>query len=178
VVNIRSAAIEAYIQRKEIVRSLVLTYTLLGPWGEIIVKGVVDTGAKVNIMSLEVAQDLGLVTQEAEIGMRTATGHKFEFKEKADRVAINIRGIQNYTEFFLISGRRDQVLLGMPFISKTRLTLSHPTEDGHPLLAVFSREGERRALAPVSSYLLDAKEIEEKTVPPMMVLEPPSTSGN
>ena len=55
VVNIRSAAIEAYIQRKEIVRSPVLTCTLSGPWGEIIVKGVVDTGAEVNIMSLEVA---------------------------------------------------------------------------------------------------------------------------
>jgi len=31
VVNIRSAAIEAYIQRKEIIRSLVLTYILSGP---------------------------------------------------------------------------------------------------------------------------------------------------
>jgi hypothetical protein len=45
-------------------------------------------------------------------------------------------------------------------------------------LAVFSREGGRRALVLVSSYLLDAKEIEEKTVPPIIVLEPPSTSEN
>jgi hypothetical protein len=70
------------------------------------------------------------------------------------------------------------VLLGIPFISKTQLTLSHSTEDGHPLLAVFSREGGRRALVLVSSYLLDAKEIEEKTVPPIIVLEPSSTSEN
>jgi hypothetical protein len=110
--------------------------------------------------------------------MYITIGHKFEFKGKADCIIINIRGIQNYIEFFLISGWRDQVLLGMPFISKTRLTLSHLTEDGHPLLAVFSGEGGRRALAPVSSYLLDAKEIEGKTVPPVMVPEPPPTLEN
>jgi hypothetical protein len=45
-------------------------------------------------------------------------------------------------------------------------------------LAVFSREEERRALALVNSYLLDAKEIEEKTIPPVIVLEPSSTSEN
>jgi hypothetical protein len=39
--------------------------------------------------------------------MRTITDYKFEFKRKADRITINIKGIQNYTEFFLISGRRD-----------------------------------------------------------------------
>jgi hypothetical protein len=70
------------------------------------------------------------------------------------------------------------VLLGMPFISKTQLTLSHLIEDGYPLLAVFSGEGGRRALALVSSYLLDAKEIEGKTVLPVIVLEPPSTLEN
>jgi hypothetical protein len=66
----------------------------------------------------------------------------------------------------------------MPFISKTQLTLSHLIEDGYPLLVVFSREGGRRALALVSSYLLDAKEIKEKTIPPVMVLEPPPTLEN
>jgi hypothetical protein len=70
------------------------------------------------------------------------------------------------------------VLLGMPFISKTRLTLSYLMEDGYPLLAVFNREGGRRALALVSSYLLDTKEIKEKTIPPIIVLEPPFTSEN
>jgi hypothetical protein len=66
----------------------------------------------------------------------------------------------------------------MPFISKTQLTLSHLIEDGHPLLVVFSREGRRRALALVSSYLLDAKEIKEKTIPLIIVLEPPPTLEN
>jgi hypothetical protein len=70
------------------------------------------------------------------------------------------------------------VLLGMPFISKTQLTLSHLIKDGHPLLVVFNREGGRKALALVSSYLLDTKEIEEKTIPPIIVLEPPPTSKN
>jgi hypothetical protein len=70
------------------------------------------------------------------------------------------------------------VLLGMPFISKTQLTLSHLIEDGHPLLVVFNREGGRRALALVSSYFLNAKEIKEKTIPPIIVLEPPPTSEN
>jgi len=70
------------------------------------------------------------------------------------------------------------VLLGMPFISKTQLTLSHLIEDGHPLLVVFNREGERRALILVNSYLLDAKEIKEKTILFIIVLEPPSTSEN
>jgi hypothetical protein len=110
--------------------------------------------------------------------MRTVIGYKFEFKRKADRVAIDIKGIQNYTEFFLISGRRDQVLLRMPFISKTRLTLSYPTEDGHLLLTVFNREGGRRASIPMSSYLLDVKETEGKTVPLIIVPEPLSTTEN
>ena len=66
----------------------------------------------------------------------------------------------------------------MPFISKTQLTLSHLIKDGYPLLAVFNREGGRRALALVSSYLLDAKEIKGKTIPPIIVLEPPLTSEN
>jgi hypothetical protein len=43
---------------------------------------------------------------------------------------------------------------------------------------VFNREGGRRALALVSSYLLDAKEIKGKTVPLIIVLEPPSTLEN
>jgi hypothetical protein len=70
------------------------------------------------------------------------------------------------------------VLLGMPFISKTQLTLSHLIEDGHPLLAVFSGEKERRALALVSNYLLNTKEIKEKTIPLIIVLEPPPTLEN
>jgi hypothetical protein len=43
---------------------------------------------------------------------------------------------------------------------------------------VFSGEEGRRALALVSSYLLDAKEIEEKTIPPIIVLKPPFTLEN
>jgi hypothetical protein len=70
------------------------------------------------------------------------------------------------------------VLLGISFISKTQLTLSYLIEDGYPLLAVFSREGGRRASALVSSYLLDAKEIKGKTVLLIIVLEPSSTSEN
>ena len=104
--------------------------------------------------------------------MRIVTGYKFEFKRKADRITIDIKGIQNYTEFFLISGRRDQVLLRMPFISKTRLTLSYPTEDGYPLLTVFNRERRRRALILMSSYLLIVKEIKGKTVLLIIVLKP------
>ena len=66
----------------------------------------------------------------------------------------------------------------MPFINKTRLTLSHPTEDGYPLLTVFSKEGRKRALVLMSSYLLDAKETEGKTVLLMIVPEPLSTAEN
>jgi len=64
------------------------------------------------------------------------------------------------------------VLLKMPFISKTRLTLSYPTKDGHLLLTVFNREGGRRASILVSSYLLNVKETEGKTVPLIIVPEP------
>ena len=110
--------------------------------------------------------------------MRTVINYKFEFKRKADRIIINIKGIQNYTEFFLISGRRDQVLLKIPFISKTRLTLSYPTEDGYPLLTVFNKEGGRRASVLVSSYFLDVKETKGKTVLLIIVPEPLSITEN
>ena len=39
--------------------------------------------------------------------MRIIINYKFEFKRKADRVIINIKGIQNYMKFFLINKRRD-----------------------------------------------------------------------
>ena len=38
---------------------------------------------------------------------------------------------------------------------------------------MFNRERERRALALVSNYLLDTKEIKGKTIPLVIVLEPP-----
>ena len=66
----------------------------------------------------------------------------------------------------------------MPFINKTRLTLSHPTEDGHPLLTVFNKKGRRRALILMNNYFLNVKEIKEKTISPIIVLEPPSTLEN
>jgi hypothetical protein len=43
---------------------------------------------------------------------------------------------------------------------------------------MFSREEERRALALVSNYFLDAKEIKEKTILLVIVLEPSSTLEN
>jgi hypothetical protein len=43
---------------------------------------------------------------------------------------------------------------------------------------VFNKEGERKALVLVNSYLLNTKEIEEKTIPPIIVLEPPLTLEN
>ena len=66
----------------------------------------------------------------------------------------------------------------MPFINKTQLTLSHLIKDSHPLLIVFNRERGRRALILVSSYLLDVKEIKEKTILLIIVLEPPLTLEN
>ena len=70
------------------------------------------------------------------------------------------------------------MLLGMSFINKTQLTLSYLIKDSHLLLIVFNRERGRRALALVSNYLLDAKEIKEKTIPLIIVLKPPSTLKN
>jgi hypothetical protein len=44
---------------------------------------------------------------------------------------------------------------------------------------VFNRERRRRrALALISSYLLNAKEIKEKTIPLIIVLKPPLTLKN
>jgi len=64
------------------------------------------------------------------------------------------------------------VLLKMSFINKTRLILSYSTEDGYLLLAVFNKEGERRALILVSNYFLNVKETEGKTVLLIIVPEP------
>ena len=64
------------------------------------------------------------------------------------------------------------MLLKIPFINKTRLTLSYPTKDGYLLLIVFNKERKRRALILVSSYLLNVKETEGKTVLLIIVLKP------
>ena len=64
------------------------------------------------------------------------------------------------------------MLLKMPFINKTRLILSYPTEDGYLLLTVFNKKRGRRALILMSNYLLDVKETEGKTVLFIIVLKP------
>jgi hypothetical protein len=66
----------------------------------------------------------------------------------------------------------------MPFINKTQLTLSHLIKDDYPLLIIFNRERGRKALVLISSYLLNIKEIKEKTIPLIIVLEPPFTLEN
>jgi hypothetical protein len=66
----------------------------------------------------------------------------------------------------------------MPFINKTQLTLSHLIKDSYSLLIVFNKEGGRKALILVSSYLLNIKKIKEKTIPLIIVLEPPFTLEN
>jgi hypothetical protein len=70
------------------------------------------------------------------------------------------------------------VLLRMPFISKTQLTLSYLIKDGYSLLVIFNRKGKRKALILVSNYLLNIKEIKGKTILPIIVLEPPPISEN
>ena len=64
------------------------------------------------------------------------------------------------------------MLLRIPFISKTQLTLSYLTEDGHLLLTVFNKERRRRASILISSYFLNVKETEGKTVLLIIVPEP------
>ena len=66
----------------------------------------------------------------------------------------------------------------MPFINKTQLILSYLIKDGYSLLVVFNREGGRRALILISSYFLDVKEIKEKTILLIIVLEPSFTLKN
>jgi len=64
------------------------------------------------------------------------------------------------------------MLLKMPFINKTQLTLSYLTEDGHLLLTVFNKERRRRASILISSYFLNVKETKGKTVLFIIVLKP------
>jgi hypothetical protein len=66
----------------------------------------------------------------------------------------------------------------MPFINKTQLTLSYLIKDSYSLLIIFNREGGRRALILISSYLLNTKEIKEKTILLIIVLKPSSTLKN
>ena len=64
------------------------------------------------------------------------------------------------------------MLLKMPFINKTRLTLNYLTKEGHLLLTVFNRKRGRRALILMNNYFLNVKEIKEKTILLIIVSEP------
>jgi hypothetical protein len=66
----------------------------------------------------------------------------------------------------------------MPFINKTQLTLSYLIKDDYVLLIIFNKERGKRALVLISSYLLNIKEIKEKTIPLIIVLKPPFTLEN
>jgi hypothetical protein len=66
----------------------------------------------------------------------------------------------------------------MPFINRIYLTLSYLIKNNYSLLIVFNKEKEKRALILISSYFLDAKEIKEKTILFIIVLEPPFTLEN
>ena len=66
----------------------------------------------------------------------------------------------------------------MSFINKTRLALSYLIKDGHFLLIIFNKEKKRRASILISNYLLNIKEIKEKTILFIIVLKPSFISKN
>jgi hypothetical protein len=104
--------------------------------GKVTVAMTIDTGAEVNVLPRAVAERAKLTIQtDRTIVFQTLAGGQFAFFGLCREVEVNIGGIVNYVDFFVVNGGSDEILLGMPFTYETQLTYEYP-EDG-TIAAVF-----------------------------------------
>ena len=88
----------------------------------------IDCGAEVNIISKTTADAAKLtILNEKVMTFSTITGDRFEFAGYIKDVEVDIGGIKNHTDFFVVE-TPTQVLLGMPFILESQMSFKYPGE--------------------------------------------------
>jgi hypothetical protein len=104
--------------------------------GKITVTMTIDPGAEVSVMPKTIAERAKLTIQTYRpVVFQPFARERYTFFGLCREVEINVRGIVNYMDFFIINRGSDEILLGMPFTIEAQLTYKYP-KDG-TIAAVF-----------------------------------------
>ena len=130
VVNIQSVSLDSFATRGWIVATPKLPVTVIGPKEGSIESAMLDTGAEANVMSYELAKELGCPILSTEhLKLKTVSGQVLQFAGMA-KVEIEIEhGVGCTTVFFLVRETKGQslpmIILGQPFTQAMRMTFEH-----------------------------------------------------
>jgi hypothetical protein len=127
--------------------------------GKVTVAMTIDTGAEVNVLPRSVAERAKLTIQtDWTIVFKTLAGGQFAFFGLCREVEVDIGGIVNYVDFFVVNGGSDEVLLGMPFTYETQLTYEYP-EDGSVAAVFKNSDRSKRGRVTVAGDDVDLGEV-------------------
>jgi hypothetical protein len=113
------------LEKRHIVVSPRIRVKLTGPQGHDKVEGMIDTGAECNILPTHMARAIGAAIKPvAGFQLSTATGDEFGFAGMATLQLEIAPGVGCEVAFFLIN-KAPKILLGQPFIAKTKMSLLH-----------------------------------------------------
>jgi hypothetical protein len=122
-------ALPDLLEKKFIVSSPKVSFTLRGPNGKMTLKGVLDTGAECNILPSAIARKLGVPIRGADnFVLSTATGAEYGF-DGMSTIRIELMDNIGCDDAFFLVKDAPKVLLGQPFISKMKMRLTYQ-EDG------------------------------------------------
>jgi len=122
---------------------------------------ILDSGAEVNVMTKATAEKAKLmIYRNKRHVFQTISGDDFVFYGKCLEVEINVGGIINYADFFIIEAGSLDILLGMQYFFRTKLNFKYP-EDGTMQAVLTSHNGLKRGTVTVAGDEIDLMDEEE-----------------
>ena len=93
--------------------------------GDVVVDAMLDTRAKVNVITKELADQAGLtVRTNVQIEIKAVSGGLSKFARVCEDVEVNIRGIVNLQTILVIPNfAYYKLILGQPFVYNTQVCL-------------------------------------------------------
>lgn len=111
---------------------------------ECLVQAMVDSGAEVSVMTRDIAEDAKLpITPSPDLTLIAHGGEKKWFAGVCENTPIQIGGITIYAHIFVVEDADIPLILGMPFIFDSRLSL---VREGNAQYAVIPDPDTNKAL--------------------------------
>ncbi len=108
---------------------------------DMVVDAMLDTGAKVNVMSKALADQAGLTVQmNVQIGIKAVSGGLSKFAGVCEDVEVNIGGIVNLQTILVIPNLAyHKLILGQPFVHNTQVCL-YFNEEGYQYIKFCNKD--------------------------------------
>jgi hypothetical protein len=137
-----SAAVSAPAARVDALSSPAsILYTVKSPrmvvnlGGEASVRALLDTGAEINVMTLDIAQEAGLaMRRNPKLVLVSHTGNTRGFVGVCENVEVQVGGIVTKQHIFVVDEADHLLVLGQPFVLATQLTFSYEGQNQHATL--------------------------------------------